>query len=69
MKMQFNRRQAEIKARKAKQKRSPMPPPDGMLYTFMTNPDPPKSRAPGKLAGVWRAKPCSPLRAACAICA
>ena len=56
MKMQFNRRQAEIKAKKAKQKPSPMPPPVGLLDTFMTNPVVPKTFDGKKLLGVWQGK-------------
>jgi hypothetical protein len=55
MRIEYNRRQAAIRAQKAK-KPSPMPPPDDMLYTFRTNPVQPKPVSPTQIMGAWEGK-------------
>ena len=56
MRIEHNRRQTAIAAKKAKQKPSPMPPPDDLLYTFETKPVEPMAFDGKRLLGVWQGK-------------
>lgn len=53
IRLQNNRRQAAIRAQRAKQKPSPMPPANDLLFTFMTVPAEVKGLDARRFVGVW----------------